>query len=787
MRVPLAWLREFVELPADPRTVAEYLAQLGFPVESIEERPVITGVVVGKIVELDRHPNADRLQVGKIDVGNGGLLTIATAATNVAQGQTIPVATIGAKLPHLTIERRKMRGLESEGMMISADELALPSEWFEDGIMQLEPDVAPGTNVIEYFRLCEPVLDVEVTSNRVDALSIAGLARELAAALKVPLRLPDLTNPGTLDDGADAPNVTIETPDCHRLVAQRFTNLRIKPAPAWMRMRLALAGQRPINNIVDISNYVMLETGQPLHFYDDARVPNHHLIVRDGRDGEKLITLDDVEHELSPQSLVIATEDGAEGLAGLKGGKHSEVSDDTTSILLESANFTGSRVRRTSAQLAFRTEASSRHEKALAPWLTDIGAARAAQLLVAQGATAYKPHAFGEEPASEPPIMLKLRDIPRILGFDVAPMEIREFLDALGFRITLEAEQSIEVIAPPWRRDVTSAIDVIEEIARLAGYDRIEATIPSIAAHEISSAAYELERRLAQELRSLGYRELVNYALHGPQVFEKLRRAGFEPSRRPVEVMNPLSEDQRYLRYALGPGLLEYFARVDTPARVFEIGHVFYQEAAPTEIPSLMFGFTAEPLDEPPWSDTNFLRVKGDTESLLTAITACRNFEATPDKRNGMHPGKTAAVMLEGHEVAVVGAIDPRVANSFGVRFPVYIGFIFLEKIPEFQTPAFHPPSKFPSTYRDLALLCGLEVPAHAIERCIAHAIGSLARSVRVFDEYRGPQVGEEKKSLAVRTVLQRDDATITDEEADAAMNEALSALRDQLDVTLRG
>jgi phenylalanyl-tRNA synthetase beta chain len=439
-----------------------------------------------------------------------------------------------------------------------------------------------------------------------------------------------------------------------------------------------------------------------------------------------------------------------------------------------------------SAQLGFRTEASSRHEKLLSPWFTDAGAARAAQLLIAQGATAYAPHAFGEPVKPSEPIVVKLADIPRLLGFKVTPMELREYLDALGFTLVRETPDEVEVIAPPWRRDVTIPIDVIEEIARLAGYDRVEASIPAVAEHDVSSYAYLLERHLANELASLGYHEIVTYALHGPQVFEKLRRAGIEPSSEPVEVLNPLSEDQRYLRYGLGPSMLQYLARVDKPFKIFEIGHVFFKETGPSEAPTLAFGFTAEPLAEPAWKDSNFLRLKGDCEALITAITGRHDIEVTRDTRNGMHPGKTAVLMLDGREIANVGTIDPRLLHSFDLRLPAYMCGIYLENIPEYQPPRYHPPSKFPSTYRDLALVLDLDVPARSVEQVILRAIGSLARSVTVFDEYRGSQVPEGKKSLAVRVVLQRDDATITDEEADHAMGVALAALRDEFGATLR-
>ena len=785
MRVPLAWLREYVGLPQDPQKVAEMLAQLGFPIEAVEERPVVTGVVVGRIEELEKHPNADRLQVGKINVGNGALLTIATAATNVAQGQTIAVATIGAQLPQLKIERRKMRGVESEGMMISADELALPSEWFEDGIMQFGADVPLGVNVVEYFRLSEAVLDVEVTSNRVDAMSVIGLARELAAYQGMSVRLPSLEYPVASE--GEPPSVSIESPDCHRYVAQRFTNVHVGTAPVWMRIRLALAGQRPINNIVDISNYVMLETGQPLHFYDDAEIPNHHLIVRNALAGEKLVTLDDVEHELNPQALVIATEEGVDGLAGLKGGKRSEVGDTTTAVLVESANFTGARVRRMSAQLGFRTDASTRHEKALPLSLTDFGAARAAHLLAAQGALAHPPHAFGSPVQPAEPIQFDTRDVKRLLGFDLSAEEIREYLDRLGFALEQQGLNELRVTPPLWRRDVTLSADVIEEIARMAGYDRIESIIPAVAQHEISSNAYDLETRIAQTLCELGYHEIMTYALHGPQVFEKLRRAGVEPSSRSVEVLNPLSEDQRYLRYALGPAMLEYLARVDEPARIFEIGHVFSdEEGRPAETATLAFAMTVEPLEEPDWCDSNLLRIKGDAEVLVRKLSGDRRYEVSVDVRSGLHPGKTAVLLIDGREVANIGRVDPRVQNAFGVRLPAYFVSIYLDNIPDYQVARYKPPSRYPSTYRDLALLCDIDVTSDAVQRAIAQAIGPMCTSVRAFDEYRGKQVDPDKKSLAIRVTMQRPDATITDEEADAAVQRALAALRDELNVTLR-
>jgi phenylalanyl-tRNA synthetase beta chain len=784
MRVPLAWLREYVELPADAQSIADMLAKIGFPVDAIEERPLVTGVVAGHIEQLDKHPNADRLHVGTINVGNGALLTIATAATNVAAGQTIAVATIGAQLPSLKIERRKMRGVESEGMMISAEELALPAEWFEDGIMQFDATISPGTDVVEYFRLGDAVLDVDITTNRVDAMSMVGLARELAAYQGVTLRLPALDYSAS---STNDPQVTIETVDCRRFVAQCFSNIRVDVSPAWMRIRLALAGQRPINNIVDISNYVMLETGQPLHFYDEARIPNRHLIVRDAQAKEILITLDGEPHELAPSDIVIASERAAEGLAGLKGGKDSEVASETTAILLESANFTGARVRRMSTRLGIRTDASSRHEKSLPLVLTDFGQQRAAHLLTSQGAQAHRARAFGEDVLTADPVTLDLRDIKRLLGYELNAQDVRDYLDRLGFKAEPKDVSHVLLTPPPWRRDVAVSADVIEEIARMAGYDRIEAIIPAIGQHAIASDDFELEGRIANTLAALGYNEIMTIAMHGAQIFERLNRVGLPPTVKPVEVLNPISEEQRYLRFALGPAFMEYFARFNHPVRVFELGHTFYSDdGQPVENAMLSFGFTAKPYDEPQWRDTHFLQLKSDVEALMHAVTGRRDYQYTDDVRNGAHPGKTAAMLLDGREVAVLCQVDPRMLAAFDVRLPAYGCWIYLQRIPEYRWARYHAPSKYPGTYRDLALVCDRGLSAARVEKTIVQSIGTLCTGAWTFDEYRGAQIPGDKKSLAVRVTLQRMDRTITDEEADGAIERAVIALREQLGAILR-
>ncbi|HZZ00083.1 MAG TPA: phenylalanine--tRNA ligase subunit beta, partial [Candidatus Baltobacteraceae bacterium] len=559
----------------------------------------------------------------------------------------------------------------------------------------------------------------------------------------------------------------IESPDCRRFVAQRFDGIATAPAPAWLRIKLALAGQRPINNLVDVSNYVMLETGQPLHFYDAAKISGGRLIVRDGRENEKTVTLDDVERTLSPQSLVIADDRQTLCLAGLMGAAAGEVTDSTTSIVLEAANFNGARVRRMSKAFALRSEASSRHEKTLPLALTDAGAARAAQMLVTLGATAYEPRAFGSPVEPQPSIELKLSDVKRLLGIDIPADRIAAHLRSLGC-IVAQRDGVATVTPPPWRNDLTIPADAIEEIARVEGYENIPSVVPSVPAHDISSAQYALENRIAAELDALGYYEIVTYSLVGRRNADS------------AEVLDPLSEDQRYLRTSILPALLEYFARHDSPVRVFEIGHNFRNESGHiVETPVATFGFSVEAGDEPPWRDTPFLRIKGDCEELLRRITG-RNAEALGDVREEFHPGKTALLIVDGREVAHLGRLDPRATGAAGVRLPAYACTVLLDRLPDYLIPRYVPPSKFPSTYRDLALEVDLETTAADVERSVAETLGQMCTGVRVFDEYRGPQVQSGRKSLAVRITLQRFDATITDEEADAAVERVLVALRER-------
>jgi phenylalanyl-tRNA synthetase beta chain len=782
MRVPIAWLRDYAALPADANEIVSRLATLGFPVDGVETRPTITGVVVGRITAIAKHPNADRLQVCTIDVGGEKKLTIATAATNVAAGQTIPVATIGARLPELTIEPRTMRGIASEGMLCSAGELALEADWFEDGIMQLDAGLPLGANVVELFGLADPVLDVDVTPNRVDAMSMLGLARELAASFGVVLREPDLTvaHAGPSDDV----RVTLEALDCRRYVAQRVGGLTVRPATAWIRVRLALAGQRPINNLVDISNFVMLELGQPLHFFDYAKIANAHIVVRDARPGERLTTLDGIERTLDPTALLIADEHQATGLAGLMGGLISEVDASTREIVIESANFSGPRVRRMSVKLGLRSEASTRNEKNLPPALTDLGAARAAVLLAAEGGTVRAPQASGAPLATPAPIAFPKTDVQRLLGFTLADDAVTRALTSLGFAVE-DRGAAFAVTAPAWRSDIAIAADIVEEIARVVGYDRLESAMPVVGEQALSSAAFERDNALATVLAGLGYHECITLGLQPAAIAERDRALGFDVPG-VVEITNPLSDDQRYLRYAILHAHLGLVARDrQRPYRTFEIGHVFRAgEPDPLERNVATIVAATARVDEPAWRSTPFGALASD---VLAAVRALTGVPAELERATALHlhPGKTAALVVDGVRIGVVGVVDPRLLRAYEIDDDVVAAVIDIAALPAHAIRPFVAPSRYPAVERDLALVLPVEVPAGDVLRAIrAHPD---VRTAAAFDEYRGAQIDVAKKSLAVRISLQRDDATLTDAIAETAVAAIVADVRTRFGATLRG
>jgi len=784
MIVPIAWLRAYVDVDGDAEGVAADFAALGFPVDAIAHRPPVSGVVVGRIARLEKHPNADRLHVCTIDVGAAHALVICTAATNVAAGQIVPVATIGARLPELRIEPRKMRGVDSAGMLCSAAELALPADFFEDGIMQLDPGTELGADVVALFGLGDAVLDVEVTPNRVDAMSVLGLARELAARRGLAVREPEVLA-GKRD--ASEVQVRIDAADCLRFVAREVDGVATRSSPAWMRVRLALAEQRPIDLVVDVTNYVMLELGVPMHAYDAAALAERTLVVRDSTPGETLRTLDGEARPLPAAALVVADARVAQSIAGIRGGAASAIGPGTERVVLEAAAFRGPRVRRASLALGMRTDASSRHEKGIAPAYADIASARAARLLEDAGARTFAPVVAGTPLSPAREIVFPVGRVAALLGLTLADAEIERALRGLGFAAHV-ADERVYARPPVQRGDVAIAEDVIEEIARVVGYDRIPAVLPAIAQHAISSGEARRERTFAAACAALGYREVVSLSLEPASVRERFLRAGILVAD-PVEIRNPLSEDQRYLRFSLLPNLLTLAARRGGAEvrRTYEIGRVFIvgPDGEPAESTMLVLLRAGPRGDAPSWRDDALREIVGDARALLRTTTA-RDVEICTSAFPGLHPGRCAALRIDDRAVATVGAIDPRLLDAYGIDGVVHGAVARLADVPARATPRYVAPSRYPAVERDLALVVAHDVAARAIEVAIRESDGSLVRDAVVFDEYRGKQIDAERKSLAVRITLRRDDATLTDAEADAAIARALDRLRERFAAVVR-
>ena len=794
MKVPIAWLRDYLDIERSGDDIAARLATLGFPVEEIVRRPQLSGVLVGRLTKVEKHPGADRLAVCTVDIGTERTLTIATAATNVAQGDVVPVAIIGAQLVGLTIAPRNMRGIASEGMLCSAEEVGLEGAWFEDGIMQLDRDLPVGADFIEMFRLNDDVLDVEITANRVDAKSVVGIARELSASLGIALREPVLASGDIPAAESTSPTVTIESADCKRFIGQRFSNVVVEVAPFWMRVRLALAGQRPINNLVDVSNFVMFETAQPLHIYDYAHLAGGKLVARDARDGETIRTLDEADRALDERFLVIADDAELQGVAGLKGGATSEVTAATTDILVEAATYSGPRVRRMSVALGLRTEASSRHEKGLPLGLAEWAAKRTEHLLTSLGATAHASFAVGAEMTESRPIEVPLARVTGLLGMAVGADEARSALEHLGFARPSPYIESgtgnnlvLKVVPPFWRGDVRIPEDVIEEIGRVIGYDRIEAVMPPVFEQAVSSRAYRDERRIAHTLVSLGYREAISLSVQPASVAQAYARAGVALPGSVLEITNPLSEDQRYLRFSLVPGLVALAAKFarDGAYRAFEIGHVFADATEIMETAGVAWLLALPQLDEPAWRDVGFQHFKGESLALVRELCGA-HAETVTTTLPGWHPGKTASLVVDGNDLATIGALDPRLIAAAGIDARIYAGWMRLADLPAYRVPTYRAPSKFPAVARDLALVVGDDVPAVALEYAIRAGDGNGIANVHVFDEYRGPQVADGRKSLGVRVTFQRHDATLTDADADAYVTAILERLRERCGATIR-
>lgn len=802
MKLPLGWVRDFADIVTTPHEYAERMTMSGSKVEGFEcEADGIKNVVIGKILSLEKHPDSDHLWVCSVDIGEADPIVIVTGAQNLKVGDLCPAALDGSTLPGgIKIRRGKLRGVESNGMLCSLGELGLTVHDFpnaiEDGIMVLDEEWPTGTDAVHALGLDDVSVEFEITPNRPDCLSIRGLARESAATYGVEFNDHTPEAPRGEGDIQEMLKVDISAPVCSRYVAAMVTNVRVAPSPRWLRERLRLCGVRPINNIVDITNYVMLEYGHPMHAFDYAYVGGKSIQVRMATEGEKIVTLDGVERALTTDMMVIADDKVPMAVAGVMGGEFSGIYDTTKTIVFEGACFDGPSVRVTAKKLGMRTEASGRFEKGLNPANCLPAIYRALELVKELDAGDIIGGVIDVYPQPRLPREIPLRPdaINKLLGTDVSVEEMINILEPLGFEVEKKAlaglfdkEHAYTVIVPPERYDVARDCDLAEEVCRYVGYNKVPSTIMHGTATARPSERQIFHDKMIQALVGYGLYECETFSFYGKKAWDNINLPENDPLRRAVVISNPLGEDTSIMRTTAVPSLLDvvarnYNARVEEVA-VFENATEYIPAENPEELPTENEKFILAMYGE----GHDYLALKGIVEQLLASAgiknaAFVRNTDGTT-----YHPGRTADIMLGDVKLGCIGELHPKVLANYGIKPRTCVTDISFDLLFEHRggTPEFKPLPKHPAMTRDLALVCEEEVAAADIAARIQKGAGKLLESLTLFDIYRGENLGAGKKSLAYKLVLRTAERTLTDEEADNAVKKVLKNL-EEINVVLR-
>ena len=792
MKLSREWLGEYTTIGAPDKEYCDAMTMSGSKVEGWEVTgSEISRVVVGRVLSMERHTNSDHMWVCKIDVGGERELQIVTGAQNVNIGDLVPVALDGSTLPGgKEIRTGKLRGELSEGMLCSLGELGLEQRDFpyaiEDGIFILEEDCVPGDDIREVCGLNDSVVEFEITNNRPDCLSVRGLARESACTFHTPLTFAEPTVTAGHGDIHEKLSVEIKDAElCPRYTARMVKNIKIAPSPKWMRRRLRASGVRPINNIVDITNYVMLEYGQPMHAFDYACLHDGKIIVRRAEEGESLRTLDGNDHALTPGMLVIADPEGPVALAGVMGGANSEITDETTTIVFESANFLGHSIRKTAIALGMRTDASGRFEKGLDLFATVPAVDRACELVEMLGAGEVFDGTI-DVLAKEPEttfIELDDKRINALLGTDIPREFMADTLTSLGFELNGNT-----LTVPSWRGDCTMLADIAEECARFWGYDKIEATdIRGAATQGGYSEKTLFVRKLGTACRAMGYTEVMTYSFVSPSSLDKIKVPADSPLRDNYRILNPLGEDTSVMRTTALPSMFGVLStnlsRRNMEAKLYEMATVYKKQPGKVladERTVLTLGAYG--------GDVDFFALKGAVEALLCAAR-------TPDVRftadtetAAFHPGRCAAVWSGDTRLGTLGQIHPDVCAAYGLDGATYcaeIDVVLLHDL-EGAEPVYTPLPRFPAITRDIAVVCDAAVPVGELTECIRKAEKNVLRGVKLFDVYTGVGIPEGKKSVAFSLTLRSDDGTLTDDHAEEAVRAVLDALRENFGAVIR-
>ena len=793
------WLNEFVPVDVDDRTFAEDMTLSGSKVEITEiEGEEISNVVVGRVVEIKRHENSDHMWICQVDVGEEAPIQIVTGAQNVSQGDLVPVAKHNSTLPGgVKITKGKLRGEKSNGMLCSYKELGMTdNDWpysIVDGIFLLNSDpdlkakdLKPGDDIRTAIGLDDHVVEFEITPNRPDCLSVIGLAREAAVTYgKTMAKHEPVVKGGGVGNLTELLDVETPATDlCPRYTARMVRNVKIGPSPKWMRDRLRASGVRPINNIVDITNYVMLEYGQPMHAFDYRYVNGGKIVVRRAEDGETLTTLDGNVRQLNSSMLVIADEHRAVGLAGIMGGENSEIVEDTVDVVFESANFNGTSIRRTALALGMRTEASAKFEKGLDILTTLPAVNRACELVEMLGAGEVLDGTIDILNFVPQPKQLKLRadKINALLGTDIDAAEMCRILQELGFGVDGDI-----ITVPSWRGDVEHYSDLAEEVARFYGYNQIPTTaMTGVTTRGGYSPEQMLERSLGTVCRSLGYDEIITYSFISPTYYDKIRLPEDSPLRKSMKIMNPLGEDTSIMRTTVMPSMLEILTRNynyrNKEAHLYELGRTYFEreDGMADEPKHLSLGVYGP--------EESFFTLKGAVETILDSIRAEDVTYVAEKSDPSYHPGRCAKVYVNGQEVGTLGQIHPLVAANYGVDAELYYADLKFDVLfaSRGADPEYQPLPKFPAVTRDIAVLVDKAVTVGAMESSIQAAAKGLLKDVTLFDIYEGAKLPTGKKSVAFNLVLRADDRSLTAQEADDEVNLVLERLKKDFDAMLR-
>lgn len=792
MKVPFNWLKDYVDINIDAKDLGDRLTLSGSALEEvITQGDVIKNVVTGKIVEITAHPDADKLKVCQVNIGAEENIQIVTAATNMKEQDVVPVALHKSILADGSeIKKGKLRGVVSNGMFCSEEELGIAGDEPVHGLMILPTDAPLGMDIKEYLNLNKSILDFDITSNRPDCLSMVGMARETGATLGTTYKMPNFNYEVKCNENINnVLKVEIKDSLCRRYMARGVKNVKVMPSPSWMQERLLEAGVRPINNIVDITNFVMLEIGEPMHAFDAREIKSGKIVVDRAKDEEKFVTLDGIERTLDSNFLCIKDNETSIGLAGIMGGLNSEIQEDTTAVIFEAANFDGTNIRVNSKKLNLRSESSSRFEKDIDPNLAELAINRACALVCELGCGEVMEGTIDiyNSKKEEGNITVDSNWINKFLGTDIAKEDMKKYLDSLELKTEINGD-NLDIKIPTFRVDIAIKEDIAEEVARIYGYDKIPTTIYSASTGREPKYKNEVLRDLmVSTMVSSGLNQSISYSFVSPKVFDKINVPEDSELRNVIKIKNPLGEDYSVMRTTTIHSMMEClgrnYSRNNEYARLFEIGKVYIpkedETAVPIENNILTIGM---------YGNCDYLDLKGVVENALEALGLSRVMFARESDNPSYHPGKTAAIMIGNKKAGVLGEIHPDVSENYGVETGCYLAELNLDILFEYSktNKKYKALPKFPAVTRDIALLVDDEVLVQEIEETIKRAGSALVEKVQLFDIYKGAQIPEGKKSIAYAIAYRDEKKTLTDNDVNKVHDKILRSLEHKLGATLR-